>query len=172
MLVIQHIWSRWRKEARSADARRWRGRPAYRLPGPLPEPSPGSSAHVVVHRIEPVDPTGSEIIETFQNADGNMVANMRWVTSGETFDLSLSRPFSTMLTTDWPTHLPSPLITLQPGQSTVVDWNGRFHAAMASQKGYFFEAHRIAAACVDDPAPDLFLKLEPRKTFDFTTRIY
>ena len=79
-----------------------------------------------------------------------------------------------MRVTDWPGHLPKPLIRLTPGESVLIDWNGRFRNSMGgSNRGYFYEQHRVAAACLDAPFDqDLFLKLKPKKAFDFTTRIY
>lgn len=105
---------------------------------------------------------------------GARAGNLAWKQGPGGYALTLTAPMEGMRVTDWPAHLPRPLTVIGPGQSVVIDWNGRFHASLfGSNRSYFYEQHRLAAACLDSPpAPDLFLTLKPRKLFDFTTRIY
>ena len=168
MLIVQHIWSRWTKAARAAEAHRPRPKEAYVLPLPT------DSADVMVHAVTMHEADAFELKQTFGPADGAMAGSVRWTRRPEGWGLSVLPPWEGMRVTGWPGHLPNPLSVLEPGQSVVIDWNGRFRNSMGgSNRGFFYEQHRIAAACIDGPPePELFLTLEPRKTFDFTTKIY
>ena len=184
MLVVQHIWSRWTKASRGAAAQRPRGKPAYPLPLAAISTRPADTA---VHEVKLMEAGGFEEAERFRavaeladlaepgQTAPNSAANLRWrPLAGGAFGLSISAPWEGMRVTDWPGHLPSPLITLEVGESCVIDWNGRFRTSMfGSNRSYFYEQHRYACAVVDGrPERELFLSLKPRKTFDFTTRIY
>jgi len=184
VLVVQHIWSRWTKQVRAAAAARPRPEPAYPLPLATYDAGPADVLAHEVRRMETEDfRTEHRIGQVRELHDlvgphdqaTTSVANLRWQPVGRgAFALTLMPPWEGMRATAWPAHLPSPLITLEPGQSAVIDWNGRFRSSMGgSNRSFFYEQHRYAAACVDGrPDRDLFLTHEPRKVIDLTTRIY
>jgi len=129
---------------------------------------------VLLHRVSLLEADDFRLAESITEVSDGRVANLRWKASGEGYALGLEPPSPEMRRTGWPDRLPKPLSVIQPGQSVIIDWNGRFQASMfGSNRSFIYEQHRLAVACtVETPAPDLFLTLQPRKTFDFTTRIY
>ncbi len=113
--------------------------------------------------------------EMFIARPGARAGSLTWKAVADgAYALSLAPPMEGMRRTKWPEHLPRPLTMVRPGQSAVIDWNGRFQASLfGSNRSSFYEQHRLAAACVEGVVEaDLFLTLKPRKAFDFTTRIY
>ena len=127
-----------------------------------------------MHEVELHEADGFELDERFTPADGAVAGSVRWARKANGYALTVQPPWEGMRVTDWPGHLPSPLTIVEPGQSVVIDWNGRFRSSMGgSNRSFFYEQHRVAVANVEGrPDTDLFLTLQPRKRFDFTTRIY
>lgn len=127
-----------------------------------------------MHSVTLLEADNFRLAEMIAPPEGNQVANLRWKISGDGYALSLEPPSPLRRRTDWPDHLPNPLSVIAPGQSVVIDWNARFQMSIGgSNRAFIYEQHRLAVACtVATPDPELFLTLEPRKTFDFTTRIY
>lgn len=89
------------------------------------------------------------------------------------FEVRLSRPSESMLTTAWPGHLPSPIFTGKVGDAVRIDWNGRFRASLfGSNRSYFYEEHTVWVTLLEELTDDALLKLTPRKHIDLRTRIY
>jgi hypothetical protein len=179
LLVLQHIWSRWTKASRGgAEAkRRLVLAEAYPLPHPPADAAPPAWAHevwaleddgfAVRQRAGPITH------EDWERTEPLHAANLRWSVTRDQATLSLLEPWPSLRRTPWPAHLPSPLTTLHEGEVVRIDWNARFASSAGGSDGsYFFEQHAVWAAFARAPAKDLFLTAEPRKRFDFTTRIY
>lgn len=93
--------------------------------------------------------------------------------SGDTFTVSLLRPWGGMLTTKWPAYLPTPLFEGDLGEAVRIDWNARFRASLfGSNRSYFYEEHTIWVTLVAAPLDSSFLTLEPVKHIDLRTTIY
>lgn len=99
--------------------------------------------------------------------------NVRARRTGEGFEVRLERPWSGMLTTHWPAHLPAPLFRGQVGDAVRIDWNGRFHASLGgSNRSHFYEEHTVWIALLEAPTDHALLDLAPRKHIDLRTQIY
>jgi hypothetical protein len=177
MLIIQHIWSRWTKAARGANAPLARPRldEAYLLP-----PMEGA-AEVVRHEIRAVEEEDFAVIERtgpitrdeWQRSTPWREAPLDWRLRKGAAEISLKRPSDYRHQTSWPAHLPSPLFVLRPGETARIDWNGRFRmATFGSNRSSYYEQHIYWLAFADAPAPRLFLDAAPRKVIDLRTGIY
>jgi len=184
MLVIQDIWSRWGKATRSAGDMHRRPKLAASYPLLLPPdgwPAPGSPAQAWRHEIRCLAHEQHEVRETagpiasgvWSHDEINHPSNLRWTFSGEAVRLTLDRPWSSMLRTSWPTHLPSPLFTLLPGQVARIDWNARCASSMmGSNRSYFYEQHVCWLANSNAPTKRMFEDGEMVKHINLRTRIY
>lgn len=166
MLIIQHIWSRWTKAARGANAAR--ARPlldeAYLLP-----PMDGG-APVVAHEVRANEWDDFALIETAGAVTARLWKgrhNVRWRLRKKAVEINLTNPH---VASKWPAHLPSPLFTLHPGETARIDWNGRF--GFGSNHSSYYEQHIYWVAMADAVEPRLFLDAKPRKHVDLRGDIY
>jgi hypothetical protein len=176
ILVMQDTWLRWTKASRAAaDASARLAVPrAHLLPQLVNE---GTLRHEVaaletdnfeqLHRIRAIiDPAWAHDRPIRPD---NVSVRRR----GDGFEVRLAKPFSGMLTTAWPGHLPAPLFSGKVGESVRIDWNGRFHASMnGSDRSYFYEEHTVWVALLERLTDDAMLGLAPRKHIDLRTQIY
>lgn len=175
MLILQHAWSRWTKASRGAGAKRPTLAPPYPLLLPPDAPASGVWRHEI-RALEDEDFISRERSEAvtpddWRREEPHHPANLAWRQTAEGIDLTLTRPWPSMLTTAWPAHLPP--IPLSHGRIIRIDWNGRFHASSGgSNRAYFYEQHSYLLTLSDAPTADLFLAREPDKIVDLTTRIY
>lgn len=166
MLIIQHIWSRWTKESRGADARR----PRPQLDEAYPLPPMDASAPVVAHEIGADTWRDFTLVETagpVTARDWKGAHNVRWGLRKKAVEIFLSDPRPA---SKWPAHLPSPLFILHPGDTARIDWNGRF--AFGSNHSSFYEQHIYWVAMADAVETRLFLDAVPRKHVDLRGDIY
>jgi hypothetical protein len=177
LLIIQDIWSRWTKAARGANSplRRPRLDEAY------PLPPAGGPAPVLWHELRAMERENFALVESFgpidrdgfRRAEPYRAAPLDWRLAGEGAEIRLHHPSEHRLRTKWPAFLPSPLFTLQPGETARIDWNGRFRSStFGSSLAYYFEQHIYWLALADTPHPRLFLDAKPRKHVDLRTEIY
>ena len=177
MLIIQHIWMKWTKLSRGADAaiRRPRLDEAYSLPA-LDE-----SHHVLRHEIRALESDGFRVIEEAAGTDRMDWPRLQpyrdnaldWRERGDAVEIILTDPSQHRRQTKWPAHLPSPLFTLREGETARVDWNGRFRTSMGgSNRSSYYEQHIYWLAVAARPVPSLFLDAKPRKHIDLRTEIY
>jgi hypothetical protein len=178
MLIIQHIWMRWTKQSRGANARLKRPRleEAYALPAPR-----GDGA-VLCHEIRAIEEDfGFAIDESLEPVDRETWKRpqpwheevLDWRIGKDQIGISLGRPGGERLQTKWPAFLPSPLFALRPGDTARIDWNGRLRMSMGdSNRSSYYEQHLYWLAFADVPAPRLFLDAKPRKHVDLRTGIY
>jgi hypothetical protein len=176
VLMIQDVWFRWTKASRAAaDAGARLAVPRVHL---LPQLSGEKSIRHEVrvherngflpeHRVRPIeDPDWG--LDLPGHPD-----NLRVGSAGDTFSVSLMRPWGGMLTTKWPGYLPTPLFEGGVGESVRIDWNGRFRSSMSgSNHSYFYEEHVIWVTLQAEPTDSSFLALEPVKYIDLRTTIY
>jgi hypothetical protein len=180
MLILQHIWARWTKRTRGAQAadRRPRFPEAYPLPTPWPRSAlhPQAWLHEIrsleaeqfqlVARIEPLEPA------SWADPKPWHPANLHWRITDAGVQLSLLPPAPMFRQTAWPI-LPQPLMTLAPGETLRIDWNARFRkSATGSNRASFFDEHRFWLGCTDTPRPDLFTQALPEKHIDLRINIY
>jgi hypothetical protein len=176
VLMIQDVWFRWSKASRAAaDAQVRLAVPRVHL---LPQLTGDASIRhevmvhesggfIPVHRVRPIqDPAWGQ--DTPMRPD-----NLRARVAGDRFTVSLLRPWSTILRTRWPAHLPAPLFEGGVGESVRIDWNGRFRSSVfGSNRSYFYEEHTIWVTLVDAPTDASFVTLTPKKHIDLRTTIY
>ena len=170
MLVVQHIWSRWDKASRGADApvRRPRLRGAY------PVPSPEPSGPAIVHEIRDIAREGGifERAGPVEHADWPL-AGLSWDQRGEQHAFTLDDPSPYRRQTRWPGRLPSPLVVLAPGETVCIDWNARFRFSLfGSNRSSYYEQHRYWLANAPCVARDMFTDAKPRKHIDLRGHIY
>jgi hypothetical protein len=177
MLILQHIWSRWTKRARGANAalRRPRLEEVYALPA-LTE-----SGEIWCHEIRAVEEeefaveqsAGPIDQEEWKRATPHRATPLGWHLKKDAADIRLTNPSEHRLRTKWPAFLPSPLFTLRPGETARIDWNGRLRMSMGgSNRSFYWEQHIYWLAFAEAPHPRLFLDAEPRKHVDLRTEIY
>jgi hypothetical protein len=166
MLIIQHIWTRWTKASRGANAAR--ARPllddAYLLP-PM-----DAGAPVLAHEIGADEWRDFAPIETAGPVTARIWKgwhNMRWRLRKRAVEISLTYPH---VASKWPAHLPSPLFILHPGETARIDWNGRF--GFGSNHSSYYEQHIYWVAMAEAVEPRLFLDAVPRKHVDLRGDIY
>jgi hypothetical protein len=166
MLVIQHIWSRWTKAARGANAALERARLEEAYPLPAMEPGAPVAAHEIrasewedFARIETAGPVTARWWKGWHN--------VRWRLRKRAVEIYLTDPH---VASKWPAHLPSPLFMLHPGEIARIDWNGRF--GFGSNRSSYYEQHIYWLAMADAPEPRLFLDAAPRKHVDLRGDIY
>jgi hypothetical protein len=176
ILVMQDTWLRWTKATRAAaDATKRLAVPRVHL---LPQlVNNGTLRHEVaaletdnfeqLHRIRAMnDPAWAHDMPIRPD---NVTVRRR----GDGFEVRLTKPFSSMLRTAWPGHLPAPLFSGKVGESVRIDWNGRFYASMGgSNRSYFYEEHTVWVALLERLLDDAILGLAPRKHIDLRTQIY
>jgi hypothetical protein len=176
MLVLQHIWTRWTKAARGANAplKRPRLEKAYALPVAM---QLGSALLHEVRALELEDfrierSFGAITRQAWKEEQWNHGALLDWHLGKEGAQIVLQSETSRRQT-KWPAFLPSPLFTLRDGETARIDWNGRFRTSMGgSNRSSYYEQHTYWLALTDDPEPRLFLDAEPRKHIDLRTEIY
>ena len=174
--MIQHIWSRWTKAARGANAplKRPRLDQAYGLPATA---APGD---VLLHDVRALEQERFRIEQSFgpitrrewKDAQWSHGALLDWHLGKEGADIVLQSDTSRRQTR-WPAFLPSPLFTVRPGETARIEWNGRFRTSMGgSNRSSYYEQHSYWLALTEALDPALFLDAEPRKHVDLRTEIY
>jgi hypothetical protein len=176
VLMIQDVRFRWTKASRAAaDAHDRLAVPrAHLLPQLCGDDSirheilvDERNGFVPLHRVRPHNDPGWG--HDLPMRPDNM--RVRRVKDG--FEVSLSRPWDSMLTTKWPAYLPSPVFRGGIGDAVRIDWNGRFHASLfGSNRSYFYEEHTIWVTLQEAPVDSTFLTLAPVKHIDLRTTIY
>ena len=177
MLIIQHIWTKWTKMSRGADApiKRPLLADAYMLPT-----LPGVRG-VLRHEIRALEREGFEIVESvgeisrreWERQWPHRNNALDWRIRGDEADIIVRRPSEYTQQTRWPAQLPSPLFTLRMGETARIEWNGRFRSSLfGSNRSSYYEQHVYWLAVAEAPQPRLFLDAEPRKAIDLTTGIY
>lgn len=177
MMIIQHIWSRWTKAARGANAplKRPRLDEAYLLP------ATDGVCDVLRHEIRAVEEEDFALIvragpisrDQWQRSLPWREAPLDWRLRKGAAEISLRRPSDHRQQTRWPAHLPSPLFVLKPGETARIDWNGRFRmSTFGSNRSSHYEQHIYWLALAEAPEPRLFLDAAPRKVIDLRTGIY
>ena len=176
IFVIQHIWTRWTKAARGANAplKRPRLEEAYRVP------PPSTLGEAMLHEVRALEQEGFVIEQSFLPITRREWKDAQW-SHGALLDWHLGelgaeivlQSDTTRRQTKWPAFLPSPLFTLRPGDTARIDWNGRFRKSMGgSNRSSYYEQHTYWLALTDAPESGLFLGAEPRKHVDLRTEIY
>jgi hypothetical protein len=180
MLIVQHIWSRWTKAARGANAPLQRPRldEAYALPQePYVSPPAGGALLHDIRALEredfAIDPSFAPVTRReWKEAQWSHGALLDWHVGAQGVGIILQSDTSRRQT-KWPAFLPSPLFTLREGETARIDWNGRFRTSMGgSNRSSYYEQHCYWLALAGDPAPRLFLDAAPRKHIDLRTEIY
>jgi hypothetical protein len=176
VLVMQDTWLRWTKASRAAaDATARLAVPRVHL---LPQLV---NEGTLRHEVTAFESDGFAQLQRIRAIDDPAWAqdlpirpdNVSVRRRGDGFEVRLTRPFSSMLVTAWPGHLPSPLFTGALGEAVRIDWNGRFRAsAGGSNRSYFYEEHTVWVALLDALTGDALLELAPRKHIDLRTQIY
>jgi hypothetical protein len=177
LLIIQHIWTKWTKEARGANSRLRRPRLAERYP--LPEFR--EAASVLRHEVRALEAEGFAIAEEAGPTDREDWPRLQpyrnnaldWRIRADGVEILLSKPSEYTQQTRWPAQLPRPLFTLREGETARIDWNGRFMSSLSgSNRSSYYEQHTYWLAVAATPSRTLFLEAEPKKHIDFTTGIY
>ncbi|MEA3051603.1 MAG: hypothetical protein QOG72_506 [Sphingomonadales bacterium] len=177
MLILQHIWSRWTKESRGANARR----PRPRLEEAYAFPEIEAGGDVWCHEIHSVGEEDFAVEQSLDPIVGDEWRHWRphratplaWHLHKDAADIRLANPSQHRLRTKWPAFLPSPLFTLRPGETARIDWNGRLRMSMGgSDRSYYYEQHTYWLALAEAPGPRLFLDARPKKHIDLRTEIY
>lgn len=177
MFVLQHVWTRWTKAGRSAQAAAER----LALPSAWPLRPPAGRPDAWLHEIRAIESEGflpkarsGELTRAFWEASAPAhAANLTWRMSKDAVELSLLPPWPSMRSTRWPEGLPRPIFSLSAGQTARIDWNARFRASAGeSNRGYFYDAHTLWLAVVERPEADLFTAAQPYKHLDLRTQIY
>ena len=176
VLIMQDTWLRWTKATRAAaDAPARLAVPRVHL---LPQLSNDGTLR---HEIMALEEDGFEPVERIRPFDDPAWGedrplrpdNLRARRTRDGFEVRLDRPWSGMLTTRWPAHLPAPLFSGQVGEAVRIDWNGRFHASLGgSNRSYFYEEHTVWIALLEAPTDRALVDLAPRKHIDLRTQIY
>jgi hypothetical protein len=177
MLVIQHIWSRWDKLSRGANAPIPRPRldAAYPLPAQRGAIDPQREAlvHEVAADMWRDGGPRASLAPVTHAAWHRGDPALRWHTRAKDVEIMLANPCPWRLQTKWPAHLPMPLFTLHPGESARVEWNGRMRMSLfGSNRSSYYEQHIYWLAVTHAPDDRIFLDATPRKTIDLTTHIY
>jgi hypothetical protein len=176
VLMVQDVWSRWTKASRAAaDA-------GVRLAVPRVHRLPLLTGDATIrHEVAALEENGFEPRQLVRALDDPAWAhdhplrpdNLRVRRVGERFEVTLLKPWDSMLTTKWPGWLPSPLFEGGLGDAVRIDWNGRFRASIGgSNRSYFFEEHTILVTLQAAPTDATFLTLAPVKQIDLRTTIY
>lgn len=176
IFVIQHIWTRWTKAARGANAplKRPRLDEAYALPWPPPA---GSALLHEVRALEREDFTidrsfGPITRREWKDAQWSHGAVLDWHVGKDGAAIVLQSD-TTRRQTKWPAFLPSPLFVLRAGETARIDWNGRFRTSMGgSNRSSYYEQHSYWLALAEAAEPRLFLDATPRKHVDLRVEIY
>lgn len=168
--MVQHIWSRWDKASRGANApvRRPRLRDAY------PVPADAEPGEVVLHDIRDLDREANifECVGPVTRDDWSP-PELSWRRRGQDFEFTINDPSPHRRQTRWPGWLPSPLVVLRPGEMVCIDWNARFRFSLfGSNRSSYYEQHRYWLANADAVASDMFLTADPRKHIDLRGHIY
>lgn len=177
MLIIQHIWSKWTKAARGANAplQRPRLEGAYLLP-PV-EPGPGPFRH----ELRAIEREGFVLTENAGEIDRDgwirqlpwRETALDWRDRGRFAQIILRKPCEHRQQTKWPAHLPVPLFELHEGETARIEWNGRFRSSLSGfNRSSYYEQHVYWIAVTLEPHPRMFLDARPRKEIDLTTEIY
>jgi len=176
MLVVQHIWTRWTKAARGANAplKRPRLDEAYALPAATP------SGDALLHDVRTLEQEDFRIERSFGAITRQEWKEAQW-SHGALLDWHLGKDGAQIVLqsdtsrrqTKWPAFLPSPLFTLRAGETARIDWNGRFRTSMGgSNRSSYYEQHTYWLALTEEADQRLFLDAEPRKHVDLRTEIY
>jgi hypothetical protein len=181
VLIMQDTWLRWTKATRAAaDAAPRLAVPRAHLLPYLLLPRLANEG-TLRHEVAALESDGFEQLHRVRAIDDPAWAqdlpirpdNIGVRRRGDDFEVRLSRPFSSMLVTAWPGHLPAPLFTGKVGEAVRIDWNGRFRSSLSgSNRSYFFEEHTVWVALLDSPIDKSLLELTPRKHIDLRTQIY
>src|SRR5687767_2267980 len=146
MLIIQHIWMKWTKAARGANARLRRPRLAEAYP--LPEIS--ETAEVLRHEIRALEREDFAIIEEAGRTSRDDWARLQpyrdnaldWRLRDGKAEIILNKPSEGRQQTKWPALLPRPLFVLAEGETARIEWNGRFISSMSGfNRATYFEQH-------------------------------
>jgi hypothetical protein len=176
MLVVQHIWSRWTKRARGANAALKRPR----LDEAYPLPQGQDDGETLLHSVHALEQDGFELVseafpvtrEQGKRSHWNIGIRLDWRVRDGAAEIMLNKE-TERLQTKWPAFLPSPLFTLRAGETARIDWNGRFRTSMGdSDRSSYYEQHIYWLALAETPEPRLFLDAKPRKHVDLRTEIY
>lgn len=180
MLIVQHIWTKWTKQSRGANApvKRPRLAEAYELPAEaLRPPEPGEALLDDVRALWLEEFELRRSFEPIARPDWkhwqwNHGALLDWHLTGDGADIVLQSD-TCRRQTKWPAFLPSPLFTLRAGETARIDWNGRFRTSLSgANRASYYEQHTYWLALADEAPPRLFLDATPRKHVDLRTEIY
>ncbi|HET9427056.1 MAG TPA: hypothetical protein VFO69_01720 [Allosphingosinicella sp.] len=177
MLIIQHIWTKWTKRSRGANAplRRPRLSEAYRLP------EPRETEGVVRHEIRALESEDFALVEELGRVSRDDWERLQpyrdnaldWRLWHDRAEIIIRRPSEGRQQTKWPAHLPVPLFTLEDGETARIEWNGRFMSSMSGRnRASYYEQHVYWLAVIREPRARLFLDAKPKKTIDLRTEIY
>lgn len=175
MLLIQQVRCVWSKASRgAADAA---GRPRPTADYPIPHVD-AEDADTVVHLLQALEREGfvfKDRIEIRRPGGGHSssLSPLSWRRERSSVQLSLTRPAEDRLRSRWPSHLPSPLITLFEGEQAIIDWNGRFRTSLfGTDRSSYYEASRLHIAFGPHASSDILSRTVLRKHIDLRADIY
>lgn len=179
MLIIQHIWTKWTKASRGANAPLQRPRlaEAYSVP-PLQ-----TDGETLLHDIRALERQQFEIVETVQAVTPKtwlsahpspvyqeVVLDWKAYAAGAT--IRVTGPSSYRLQTRRARGA-FDTINLSFGETARVDWNGRMRSSLfGSNRSSYYEQHIYWFGFVATFEPDLFLNAQPNMHVDLRTNIY
>lgn len=176
MLIIQHIWTRWTKLSRGANSPLQRPRLAEAYP--LPEVPVGTD--VFLHEIKALERENFAITQwagpitrkEWKEGQWHQGVLLDWLQTGFDAEITLHKD-TYRLQTKWPSFLPQPLFKVPLGETSRIDWNGRFRFSLfGSNRSSYYEQHCYWLAYAKDSDPRLFLDAQPRKHVDLRAHIY
>jgi len=177
MLIVQHIWSRWTKQSRGANA----SSPRPRLPEGALLPSGLSGPAPMLHSLRLLEAEGFRLAESFgpltpetwRHGDPQHAGNLSWKEGPEDIEITLTEPWPSLRRTVWKGPPSGPVARLRDGQKLLILWNARFFASAAgSDRSYFFEEHAVRIANVTNPTREALIGRESMRVIDLLTRIY
>jgi hypothetical protein len=170
MIVMQHIWSRWTKRSRGANADLPRPKVAGAYPLPAIPSHIGFARHTILFDGFGDDFERRETLDLFDkipphsyDRDGPIHLKLH----GDRLEVRLQRPAT--LQTRWPSHLPSPLFSIEAPRTANIRWSGRFGT---SRRQTFFQDHSCWIAWGEAVAENAFLEAVPVKNIDYRVNLY
>ncbi|MBU6320095.1 MAG: hypothetical protein KGS00_10595 [Alphaproteobacteria bacterium] len=177
MFILQHIWSRWTKQSRGANAER----PRPRLPEGALLPQGHSGPVPLLHSLRLLEAEDFRLVETvgpltpetWRHSDVQHAANLSWKTGQEDVEVTLTEPWPSLRRTIWKGPPSGPIARVREGQRLLILWNARFFASAAgSDRSYFFEEHALRIANLANPSRDALVGRDGMRVIDLLTRIY
>ena len=176
-LIVQHIWMRWTKRSRGANAPMTRPRLQEAYPLPLGDRAEALAARTAwVHEISALEAEAFALRERFSpggERPGVVELGVLKVRPGlGSYLVSLGDPSPWRRRTKWPAKLPSPLFELLPDRVARIDWNARLRTStFGSNLSYYFEQHLYWLKIVEAPEAEPFTGVVPWKHVDLRTEI-